>query len=433
MNRRTFLKKTSKATAIFAAGLPAASSFPRSAEASRSDHSESASRSGDSLFAQPSTVSAADVVVIGAGAFGGWTALYLREMGLSVTMVDQYGPGNSRATSGGESRQIRAGYGERDVYTRWVLEAFGRWKAREAEWNKRLFFQTGQVTLARDWTKTLTDTRKVFDNLQVKYEVIGRDDLVRRYPQMSMDGIAFGFAVPSTGVLKAREGCVAVEQAFEKKGGRFLTAKAEPGRRSGRKLDDIALSTGQRVSAQTFVFACGPWLRKVFADVMKDKLITPRRVVFFYGTPPGDERFTFPNFPTWAVDEAYGFPSIEGRGFKVVPTFEAEMVDPDTQEHTLTADEIRKGREFVARWFPALKDQPLVDARVCQREDSVDEHFIVDRHPAFDNVWIVGGGSGHGYKHGIVLGDYVAHRVVGKATQPELTGLFKLKDKTFRA
>jgi sarcosine oxidase len=185
------------------------------------------------------------------------------------------------------------------------------------------------------------------------------------------------------------------------------------------------------VSAATFVFACGPWLRKVFADVMGNKLITPRRVVFFYGTPSGDERFTFPNFPTWAVDDAYGFPSIEGKGFKVVPTFEAEMVDPDIQEHTLTAEEIRKGREFVARWFPALKNEPLVDTKVCQREDSVDEHFIVDRHPSFDNVWIVGGGSGHGYKHGIVLGDYVAHRVLGKDTQPELADLFKLKDKTF--
>ena len=107
------------------------------------------------------------------------------------------------------------------------------------------------------------------------------------------------------------------------------------------------------------------------------------------------------------------------------------MVDPDTQEHTLTADEVRKGREFVARWFPALKDQPLVDTKVCQREDSVDEHFIVDRHPAFDNVWLVGGGSGHGYKHGIMLGDYVAHRVVGKDTQPQLAETFKLKTQTF--
>ena len=91
---------------------------------------------------------------IGAGAFGGWTALYLREMGLSVTMIDQYGPGNSRATSGGESRQIRAGYGEREIYTRWVLQAFERWKAREAEWGRTLLFQTGQLTLTSEWTKS---------------------------------------------------------------------------------------------------------------------------------------------------------------------------------------------------------------------------------------------------------------------------------------
>ena len=112
-----------------------------------------------------------EIVVVGAGAFGGWTALYLREMGFAVTLVDQYGPGNSRATSGGESRQIRAGYGEREIYTRWVLQAFERWKAREAEWGKKLLFQTGQLSLAREWTKELTDTRKVFDRLGVKYEV----------------------------------------------------------------------------------------------------------------------------------------------------------------------------------------------------------------------------------------------------------------------
>jgi glycine/D-amino acid oxidase-like deaminating enzyme len=251
---------------------------------------------------------------------------------------------------------------------------------------------------------------------------------------MTTAGVDFGMYVPSTGVLKAREGCVAVEQAFEKKGGRFLTAKVELGTRSGGVLQDVALSTlstKQRVAAQTFVFACGPWLPKVFPAVMKNRLITPRRVVFFYGTPPGDERFTYPNFPTWAVDSAYGFPSIEGKGFKVVPTFERVLVDPDTQEHTLTADEIRQGRAFVTKWFPALADQPLVESKVCQREDSIDEHFIVDRHPELSNVWLVGGGSGHGYKHGIMLGEYVANRVVGKDKNPELAATFKLKDGTF--
>jgi glycine/D-amino acid oxidase-like deaminating enzyme len=381
--------------------------------------------------APPASTRNAEIVVIGAGAFGGWTALYLREMGFAVTLVDQYGPGNSRATSGGETRQIRAAYGDREIYTRWVVEALGRWQAREAEWGKKLLFNTGQITLAREWTKELTETRKVFDRLGIAYDVIKRDDLSRRYPQMNIRDMDFAMSAPGTGVLKAREGCVAVAQAFEKKGGRFVTAKAGLGRRSGGSLSDVTLSTGETLSAQTFVFACGPWLPKVFPTVMGHKLQTPRRVVFFYGTPPGDERFTYPNFPAWSVDNAYGFPSIEGKGFKVVPTIDHVLVDPDTQEHTLTAEELRKGREFVAKWFPLLANQPLVESKVCQREDSIDEHFIVTPHPELGNVWLVGGGSGHGYKHGIMLGDYVAHRVVGKDKNPELAATFALKDRSF--
>jgi len=380
---------------------------------------------------QRPAAASAEIVVIGAGAFGGWTALYLREMGHSVTLVDQYGPGNSRATSGGETRQIRAVYGEREIYTRWVLQAFDRWQAREAEWGKKLFFRTGQLSLAPEWTKELIDTRKVFDRLGVKYDIVRPDDLARQYPQMRTADLKAAMYTPSTGVLKAREGCVAVAQAFEKKGGRFVTARAALGTRAGSTLQDVALSTGQRVSAQTFVFACGPWLPQVFPSVMKNKLETPRRVVFFYGTPPGDERFTYPNFPTWSVDNAYGFPSIEGKGFKVVPTFERLLVDPDTQEHSLTADELRQGREFVTKWFPDLAHQPIVESKVCQREDSVDDHFIVDRHPELANVWMVGGGSGHGYKHGIMLGDYVARRVTGRDRNPELAATFALKSGTF--
>jgi sarcosine oxidase len=412
-SRRTFLKGAGGAVGTLALGNKSALAGSRSA------------------IDQPPAGASAEIVVVGAGAFGGWTALYLREMGFTVTLIDQYGPGNSRATSGGESRQIRAGYGDREIYTRWVLQAFDRWEARQREWRRQLFFRTGQLTLSRGWTSELTETRKTFEKLAVQYEVIRHDDLARRFPQMRTDDVDFGMYVSSTGVLKAREGCVAVANAFERQGGRFVIARTELGRRSGSTLEDVALSTGQRVPAQTFVFACGPWLPKVFPSVMKDRLITPRRIVFFYGTPPGDERFTHPNFPTWAVDAAYGFPSIEGKGFKVVPTFEQVMVDPDVQEHTLTAEELRGGREFVAKWFPALARQPLVESKVCQREDSVDEHFIVDRHPELQNVWIVGGGSGHGYKHGIMLGEYVARRVVGQDKSPELAATFALKAQTF--
>jgi len=374
----------------------------------------------------------ADVAVIGAGAFGGWTALYLREMGLSVVLIDAYGPGNARAASGGETRQIRAGYGEREIYTRWVMEAFDRWDARQAEWGGQpLLYRTGQLTLAREWTRNLRATKKVLDRNGIENEVIEHDDLIRRYPQFNHDGIAFGFYLPSTGVLMAKKGCLAVAQAFERKGGKFVMAKAAPGRRSGNTLQDITLSNGQTLSAGSFVFACGPWLRKVLPGPMKDRLVTPRRVTFWYGVPPDDDRFTYPNCPNWAVRGVYGFPSIEGRGFKVAPSFDSVPFDPDTDERVVTPEEIRRTREFVSESFPALADQPILESRVCQYETSVDAHFIVDRHPDMENVWIVGGGSGHGYKHGIMLGDYVARRVTGRETDPELDTTFKLKAETY--
>ena len=373
-----------------------------------------------------------DVAVVGAGAFGGWTALYLREMGLSVVLIDANGPGNARAASGGETRQIRAGYGEREIYTRWVMEAFDRWDARQAEWGGQpLFYRTGQLTLAREWTRNLRATKKVLDRNGVENEVIEHDDLVRRYPQFNHDDIAFGFYLPSTGVLMAKKGCLAVAQAFERKGGSVVMAKAAPGRRSENTLQELTLSNGQTLSAGTFVFACGPWLRQVLPVPMKDRLVTPRRVTFWYGVPDDDDRFTYPNCPNWSVRGVYGFPSIEGRGFKVAPSFDSVPFDPDTDERVVTPEEIRRTREFVSESFPALANQPILESRVCQYESSVDAHFIVDRHPDMENVWIVGGGSGHGYKHGIMLGDYVARRVTGRETDPELDTTFKLKAETY--
>jgi sarcosine oxidase len=414
MNRRTFLG--SAAVGVGSLALPG----------TRAEANPSAGRANS---AQP-TPAASDVVVVGAGAFGGWTALYLREMGVNVTLVDAYGAGNARASSGGETRQIRAGYANQEYYTRWVVEAFARWKKRQVEWGRSLFFETGQIQLAQEWTTSLKETQTVLDRVGVATQVLTRDDVVRRFPQVNAEGINLGVFTPGTGVLKAREGCQAVADAFQKSGGRFTIARASLGKQTGGKLQDVTLSNGQSIAAQSFVFAVGPWLPKVFPDVMANKMRTPRQLELFYGTPPGDERFTYPNFPNWAVGGAYGFPSIEGRGFKVAMEGHL-LVDPDTQQRVPTAEELAKGREFVARWFPLLKDQPLIESKVCQYEMSVDSNFIVQRHPALENVWLVGGGSGHGYKHGIVLGEYVANRVLGKPTDPALEPIFRLKTEAF--
>lgn len=376
-----------------------------------------------------------EVVVIGAGAFGGWTALALRERGASVTLVDAYGPGNSRSSSGGETRQIRAGYADRELYTRWVLEAFGLWRAREEEWGRRLLFETGRVLLAPEWNDSLQVTKTVLDKHKVPNERLSGDEVRRRYPQMNAAGIGVALFEPTTGVLKAREGCMAVSDAFQKKGGRLRIARATLGRQSGPRLLDVALSSGSSLAASTYVFACGPWLRKLFPELMQKKLFTPRRDVFFFGTPSGDDRFAYPNFPTYSEEGLnsgyYGFPSLDGRGFKVCPVGELTAFDPDTDERIASTFELKRARDYLARRFPALANEPLVESRVCQLEMSVDEHFIIDRHPGLDNVWLVGGGSGHGYKHGPVVGEYVADRVLGKDRHPELESVFRLKAQTF--
>jgi glycine/D-amino acid oxidase-like deaminating enzyme len=387
-----------------------------------------------SVAARASEASSPDVVVIGAGAFGGWTALSLLEGGASVTLVDAYGPGNSRASSGGETRQIRAGYEDRELYTRWVLLAFERWKARQEEWGRRLLYETGRLLLAPDWDESLRATKRVLDKYKVPNEVLSHDELKRRYPQMNPEGVGLALFEPTTGVLKAREGCFAVADAFQKKGGRFRIGRARPGRPSGSRLVDVALSDGSSVAASDFVFACGPWLGKVFPELLKKKLFTPRRDVFFFGTPAGDDRFAYPNFPNYSEDSSqgyYGFPSIDHRGFKVCPVGELTAFDPDTDERVVSSYQVKRARDYLAFRFPALKDQPIVETRVCQLEMSVDEHFIIERHPAWENVWLVGGGSGHGYKHGPVVGEYVAGRVLGNDRQPELEATFRLKPQTF--
>jgi len=385
------------------------------------------------IAARASAQAGPEIVVVGAGAFGGWTALHLREKGASVTLLDASGPGNSRASSGGETRQIRAGYEDREMYTLWVLKAFDAWKARQEEFGRRLFYETGRLLLAPEWDESLKVTKTVLDKFKVPNEVLTPDQLRRRYPQMNVEGVGVALFEPTTGVLMAREGCIAVADAFQKKGGRFQIGRAQPGRQSGTRLLDVALADGSSVAASTFVFACGPWLAKVFPDILKKKLFTPRRDVFFFGTPAGDDRFSYPRFPNYSEEGRgyYGFPSIDHRGFKVCPVGELTAFDPDTDERVVSSYQVKRARDYLAFRFPALKDQPVVETRVCQLEMSVDEHFIIQKHPAFENVWLAGGGSGHGYKMGPVVGEYVADRVLGQDRQPELEAVFRLKAQTF--
>lgn len=364
-----------------------------------------------------------DIAVIGAGVFGVWTAYQLRRAGLRVALLDSYGPGNNRSSSGDESRIIRMSYGLDELYTRWSWRALQLWKEFEAEAGQQVFQPTGVLLLARAADAYATASAASLQTVGIPFEQLNRDELERRYSQINFGPATWALYEPLSGALFARRAVQLVAHAAINAGVEYFPAAVLPPTGTGN-LQSVATREGATLSAGIFIFACGPWLPKLFPTLLGERIHPTRQEVFYFGTPAGEQRFAPPQFPTW-IDfgsEMYGFPDLDGRGFKLALDRHGPPFDPDTDERLITPGVLQEARHFLAERFPALKDAPLIESRVCQYENTSNGDFLIDRHPAFDNVWLVGGGSGHGFKHGPALGEYVTTRIVeGGAIEPRFS------------
>jgi sarcosine oxidase len=355
-----------------------------------------------------------DTAVIGAGVFGAWTALCLRRAGKRVALVDAYGPGNARASSGGESRLIRMGYGKDDLYTQWSVRSLVLWKEFFAQTKRPLFHKTGILWICKETDAQARASKETLERLHVPHETLTRAELEKRYPQIACGDASWGMFEPESGVLLARRAVAAVVEAAIAEGVEYFNdLAAAPDLRD--KASSLKFSSGREIHADDYVFSCGPWMGKVFPTLLGNRIFTSRQEVFFFGVPPGDSRFASPAMPGWLCqgDLMYGVPDLENRGFKIALDQHGPAFDPDTSERVPTAEGIANIRAYLAKRFPAIADAPLVEARVCQYENTSNGDFLVDRHPEHEKVWLVGGGSGHGFKHGPAMGEHVAGRLLG--------------------
>jgi sarcosine oxidase len=350
-----------------------------------------------------------DVAVIGAGVFGAWTALHLAKRKQRVVLVEAHAPAHSRASSGGETRIIRMGYGPDEIYTRWSQQSLVQWKELFAAAGEKLFHPTGVLWLSSNDTRTLDQSDATLQRCGIHHEILQLPELERRYPQFNLDGISRGLFEPQSGVLLARRAVACTVENAVQHGVDLQIAEVEIPRAT-KHLDFIDTNSSERIFAGTFVFACGPWLPKIFPEILLARIFPTRQEVFFFATPPGDRQFAPLALPTWLfqADQAYGMPDIEGRGLKLANDQHGERIDPDTQSRLVSPPAVEWARRFLARRFPALKGAPIVETRVCQYENTSNGDFLIDRHPELQNVWFAGGGSGHGFKHGPALGSYVA-------------------------
>jgi sarcosine oxidase len=360
----------------------------------------------------------ADIAVIGAGVFGAWTAYQLRQAGADVLLVDAYGPANSRASSGGESRILRLGYGPDAIYTRMAQRSFELWKQLfEYIARPQLFQPTGVLWLAREHDPYCEATLETFQQNDVKFARLERSELGQHYPQLEFGPIAWGMLEIESGVLLARQAVQALVAAAQSLGVTYVQAAIRPPEKSKEKLEFLETVSGERILADKFAFACGPWLPKLFPEFLVELIHVTRQEVFFLGVPAGDNGFLPHKMPAWIDfnDLVYGIPSLESRGVKIAIDEHGPPFDPDTGERIVLPESVARLRAYLARRVPALADAPVIESRVCQYENTSNGDFLIDRHPVFDNAWIVGGGSGHGFKHGPAVGEHVASLVFGSA------------------
>ena len=356
------------------------------------------------------------IVVIGAGAFGGWTALNLLRRGARVTLCDTWGPGHSRASSGGESRVIRHTYNER-IYVDWVIRALDLWRESQQRWDRPLYHEAGVLWMVQEDETYETAALTHLDAAGVTYERLSAAELAGRYPQINPEGIRWAIYEPHAGYLLARRGCEAVRDAFVAEGGEYRQVACVDADVGGGEMRAVRLSDGSTLAVDAYVFACGPWLGRFFSGLFEGlSLITAtRQEVYYFGTPPGVTDFDGGSLPVWADAGGrfwYGIPGAERRGFKLADDQHGDIVDPTTQDRRPSTEGIRRAREYMELRFPGMRGAPFIEGRVCQYENSLDGHFIIDRHPLAANAWLVGGGSGHGFKHGPALGEYTAGLVL---------------------
>ena len=363
-----------------------------------------------------------DTIVVGAGVFGSWTAWHLRRQGQRVLLLDASGPANARASSGGESRMTRTIYGADDVYTRMAWDSLEDWKWLSSRSGLPILHSIGVLMFFGTREPFVEQSIEAHRRLGLRLDVLGRADMERRYPQVSWDGVEVGLFEPDLGVLMARRAVQTLVQEFTTAGGQYRLAAVQPPA-DGPALEGVRTTAGETLRAERYVFACGPWLPKLFPSLLGGRIFPTRQEVFFFAPENGDERFSPARLPGWADFNAgdiyYGFPDLEGRGFKIAHDEHGERFDPDTGDRRPSAAGIADVRAYMARRFPALAERPLVESRVCQYENSSNGDLLVDRHPRWPNALLLGAGSGHGFKHGPATGRYAADLLTGRLAKPE--------------
>jgi glycine/D-amino acid oxidase-like deaminating enzyme len=349
------------------------------------------------------------LTVVGAGVFGASLARHCARAGWDVTLVEQVAPGHVRAASGDESRLIRCSHGDDAWHTALARRAWELWR----EIDPRLLAPAGMAWFAHredGWEAASERT------LRAQGIPCERVDAAELFPSCETSDLAFTLFEPEAGILRAREATRELTRQAVAEGAELILARARPDGAA------VVLDDGRRLEADLAVWACGAWLPQLFPGLLE--LRVTQQDVFYFGAGAA---WRTPAVPGW-VDydgSAYGLGDLDGRGVKVAPDVEGPPLgDPDGVERVPLPEHERMAHAYLAHRFPALAGAPLVGTRTCHYEITADTRFVVAPHPDHDGrVWLIGGTSGHGFKHGPALAELLEPWLTGAEPPDPRLGL----------
>ncbi len=329
---------------------------------------------------------------------------------------------------------MRGTYGPDQPYTELAARALKLWTKYERRWKRQFLHRTGVLWMVSsredEYERGSID---VLRQAKIKFHELSAAEMKKRWQQVNFDDVRWGIFESECGYLDARASCQAVVDAFVATGGVYRQLAVLADGLENTPLRELKLSDGSRLKADVYVFACGPWLAKLFPETLGKVIHATKQDVFFFGPPAGDSRFCDSSLPVWGDHGKrffYGIPGGDRRGFKVADDTRGSEFDPTNGERVITPAALKRVREYVAYRFPAMKNAPLIESRVCQYEQTADSHFVLDRHPRMENVWLLGGGSGHGFKHGPALGEVIAELVLGDGVTRDVWRLARFGKKS---
>ncbi len=328
---------------------------------------------------------------------------------------------------------MRGSYGRDFIYTELAARALKLWAKYERRWKRQLLHRTGVLWMASGSDDSFErGSIGALRRAKIKFQELSTATMKQRWPQINFEGIHWAIFEPECGYLDARASCATVVEAFVAAGGKYRQAAVLADGLEDAPIRSVGLSDGSRLKADGYVFACGPWLGKLFPQAVGDLVQPTKQDIFFFGSPAGDNRFSEKHLPVWGDHCGrffYGIPGSGRRGFKIADDTRGPAFDPSNGERVVSQETLQEVRGYVGFRFPALKDAPLLETCVCQYEQTPDGHFIVDRHPAAENVWLLGGGSGHGFKHGPALGETMAELILREREADPMWRLDRFRSK----